>query len=228
MRYTVLVAILTCSPSLLASAAEPNLAQPAGVREWIPVEETDWAVFIDAVPLHFDRAKAYLAAKNDKAAAAEIRKARMLLQLREKSIASASEDLETLARDVDRGTIKSDKEMSPVFQRAEQVLDKPQKALPIAEGVSVLLEQENESHFDRAKEDLNKKDAKGAAAEIRKGVVLLKLRAAEAGSKVRQTAATAALDLDSLANKVEQGKVKDVKELEKAFSRDKIGSKGSP
>jgi hypothetical protein len=187
------------------------------------VEETEWSVFVDAVPLHFDRAQAFLAAKNDKAAADEIRKARTLLQMREKSSAAAAEDLEALAQDVERGQIKSDAALTPTFQRAEQTLDKPQKMLPLMEGMSVLLAEENDYHFNRAKEDLKQNEPKAAAAEIRRGVGFLKLRAAEEGAKTKQTATMAALDLQDLATKVEQGTVKDVKELDKAFNRDKVG-----
>lgn len=88
----------------------------------------------------------------------------------------------------------------------------------VAEKVAISSADEPEKHFQKARESFLKKNAKAAAAEIRKGAALLKLEASHATKEVKETLMASSRELEKLAKGVEGGTVNSTQELRRAFA----------
>ena len=89
----------------------------------------------------------------------------------------------------------------------------------IDEEVLVVLMDEPEHHFERARESFLMKDLEAAAESVRKGAAFLRLQAARAAGETRQALLKAARELEELADGVEKGSVGSVEKLREVFSR---------
>lgn len=78
---------------------------------------------------------------------------------------------------------------------------------------------ELEEHFRKARESFLKKDASAAAAEIRKGALLLKLKAGHATEKAKEALTASSHELERLAQGIEKGTVTSTRDLRRAFAR---------
>ena len=85
------------------------------------------------------------------------------------------------------------------------------EAKPIATGLDKDLQQ--------ARENFLKKDLKASAAAIRKGAAYLKSLGEQAQEKGKQTFLTSQKEMEILADRVEKGAVKSVKEIDRIFAR---------
>jgi len=85
------------------------------------------------------------------------------------------------------------------------------EAKPIATGLDKDLQQARESFL--------KKDLKASAAAIRKGAAYLKSLGEQAQEKGKQTFLTSQKEMENLADRVEKGAVKSVKEIDRIFAR---------
>jgi len=73
--------------------------------------------------------------------------------------------------------------------------------------------------FQKARESFLEKDVKGSAAAIRKGAAYLKSVEEQGQEKGKQSFRASAEELKNLADRVEKGAVKSVKEIDRAFAR---------
>jgi len=87
-----------------------------------------------------------------------------------------------------------------------------------AQGFSRLLQEVDQS-FQKAREDFLAKKWKDSAEAIRRGKSYLQSEAARAEDKSKEALASSAEELQRLADKVEKGATKSVRELDSAFSR---------
>jgi hypothetical protein len=78
---------------------------------------------------------------------------------------------------------------------------------------------EPEEHFRNARESFLEKNAKAAAAQIRKGAAFLKLEASHATGEVKEALTASVGELERLAQGVEKGTVTSTQELRRAFAR---------
>jgi len=85
------------------------------------------------------------------------------------------------------------------------------EAKPIATGLDKDLQQ--------ARENFLKKDLKTSAAAIRKGAAYLKSLGEQAQEKGKQTFLISQKEMENLADRVEKGAVKSVKEIDRIFAR---------
>lgn len=76
-----------------------------------------------------------------------------------------------------------------------------------------VIQDEPVNHLARASEALNKHDAKTAASELRKAAFFVKAHAARAEGAAKSDLQAAAVKLETLAGRVEQGVVKSQDEL---------------
>ncbi|MGE5304309.1 MAG: hypothetical protein ACM3TN_13435 [Alphaproteobacteria bacterium] len=93
------------------------------------------------------------------------------------------------------------------------------KTTTVERTISPAPPDETEKHFRNARESFLKKDARAAAAEIRKGAVLLELEAGHAKGKVKEALAASSHELQKLAQGVENGTVTSTQDLRRAFAR---------
>lgn len=101
------------------------------------------------------------------------------------------------------------------------------QASPKGPGGSIVVEEEvrpaaiegPEQHFRSSRDSFLKKDAKAAAAEIRKAAAILREEAGGAAKQSKQALLASARELGRLADGVENGTVKSAKQLEEAFAR---------
>jgi hypothetical protein len=85
--------------------------------------------------------------------------------------------------------------------------------------ISTASPDEPDEHFRKARESFLRKDVKAAAAEIRKGAVLLKLKAGHAPEEAKEALAASSRELETLARALEQGTVASTQDLRRAFAR---------
>ncbi len=95
-----------------------------------------------------------------------------------------------------------------------------QKETPakVSEG-KVSTAMEPEENFQKARESFLKKDLRSSAAAIRKGAAYFKSLEEQAQEKGKQTFLTSVEELENLADRVEKGTVKSVKEIDRTFAR---------
>ncbi len=78
---------------------------------------------------------------------------------------------------------------------------------------------ELKEHFHKARESFLAKDARAAAAEIRKGAMLLKLEAGHAKEEAKEALTASSHELEKLAQRLEKGTVTSSQDLRRAFAR---------
>ncbi len=83
----------------------------------------------------------------------------------------------------------------------------------------VSLKEEAAGHLQKARESFVKKDVKKAGDEIRKAAAFVRLESEAASADVKEGLLDAGQELKKLADNVESGAVKSVKELDDAFAR---------
>jgi len=85
--------------------------------------------------------------------------------------------------------------------------------------ISTSPRDELKEHFRKARESFLTKDARAAAAEIRKGAMLLKLEAGHAKEKAKEALTASSRELEKLAQELEKGTVTSSQDLRRAFAR---------
>jgi hypothetical protein len=105
-----------------------------------------------------------------------------------------------------------------VVHAAERATPRPEYVIGEEEAWTVLAD-EPQQHFQAAHEAFVKKDLKAAAVEIRKGAAFLRLEAARVTGASKDVLAASIKELDSLAGKVESGRVTAASDLDHAFAR---------
>lgn len=89
----------------------------------------------------------------------------------------------------------------------------------VEEELWVVFIDEPANHIREAREDFMKKDARAAAAQIRKVAAFLRIDARRASGATRRGLLASASELDRLARGVKNGTVKSVGELDSVFAR---------
>lgn len=132
MRYTVfgfLVALAMVLAPLFVWAEKSQTETPAEPGK-VLVEEEILYFFVDEPEGHLHQAHENFLKKDFKGAAAEIRKATNFLKLEaaratgegKKTLATSIDELEKLASDVEKGTVKSANDLGKAFARAHHAL----------------------------------------------------------------------------------------------------------
>lgn len=123
------VLMLTMSHLALAKTDDPKTA-PQAPDGWILVEEDIWLLFPDEPGVQFHQAHENFLKKDFKAAAAHIRKGVGFMKLEaaratedgKKALTTSIDELEKLASDVEKGTVKSTNDLGKAFARAHRAL----------------------------------------------------------------------------------------------------------
>jgi phage terminase Nu1 subunit (DNA packaging protein) len=97
-----------------------------------------------------------------------------------------------------------------LFVGAASTRAMPSPWVPVNQDAWTLAMEEPQNHFMRAQDDLSRKDAKGAANEMRLAGTFLKIQEKRLAASVKQ--------LNDLANDIESGKVVSAKEANDSFS----------
>jgi hypothetical protein len=203
-------------------SAEQNPSATASGGEsapWVPVDEADWAIYMDAPRYHFDLAREYLKKGDYSKAAAELKEGNSFLLFQEKRLGAASKQIEELSKRIATGKYNDLDKVDAVTSGALNVIINKYAMVPVDVVDNSVFEQASNYHFEKAKSKLRENDSAGAASEIRRVGSFLKLRAASMSNEAREKIDEIAGELNELASKVKDGLVKDKEELDRLFHK---------
>jgi hypothetical protein len=200
-----------------AAGQKSSDATTAGTH-WVPVNETDWAVYMDAPAYHFKIAKKYLQDGDKVHAAAELSRGVTFLNFQKDRLVAASREIERLSKRITAGGLTDTSDFNVVVNHALHAIDHRYRMVPVDIGGSTMFGEAHEYHFKKAKKNLEKQDRTVTADEIRQAAAFLKLKAASMGITPWSTVDSAEAALQKLAGNVESGSVKNVAELDKVFT----------
>jgi hypothetical protein len=187
--------------------------------KWVPVDEADWAVYMDAPSFHFALAREYLQKGEFAKASSELNMGNSFLIFQAHRLAAASKQIEALSSGLLKGKDTNLDGFDAVTSDVSKVIDNKYAMVPLEIGVSSVFESGYKYHFDKAIARLLENDLAGSAAEIRKAGSFLKLWAAHTGNSGKTELTDVETELNNLAANVESGVVKDKKELHRVFQK---------
>lgn len=212
----------TATPSTGATPAKAEVA-PKQANDWIVIEDTTYIPVLDDFGRSLLDARANFVKKDNKAAASDLRKSAEILKKEapatsrsnQEAITAATNELNRLADSIDKGDVKSVKQVDAVINNAYKA-DTESDWLVVDEWAAY--PDEPDQHFRRASDNFARKDYRAAATEIRKGVAFLRLEAGRATADSKASLQSSAQELSQFADKVEKGAVRDAKEMNQAFA----------
>jgi hypothetical protein len=166
---------------------------PIRDRDVLVLDESTWYPYIDEPDRHFQNAHGAFIAKDYEKAAQEIRKGAACLKLEagrasgdvKHSLNSSAQELEALAADTEKGTVKDVKDVDIRLGRADQAL-----AL---------------SHQIKAKESWAKKETVRTGDEMNAGALFVEQSAHWTASEAKSGASAVVGDTRTLAAKLKEG-----------------------
>jgi hypothetical protein len=175
-------------------------------RDWLVTDATTWYPYVDEPNAHFRSAHDSFLSKEYKKAAEEIRKGTAFVRMeggsaiaKAKLDLSASErDLDLLAKNVEKGSVKDVKDLDNEFARADEAL-----AL---------------SHRIKANEAWDKKELAKVEHELKAGAKHVEDAAAWTGAEAKSAAAATVRDTRTLAAKLAAGSGYAVEEVGKGIN----------
>ncbi len=179
-------------------------------RRWLVTDVAGWYPVADEPQRHFGAAAEAFAKKDYKAAATEVRKAASYLRLEsaratgdaKKGLDAADSELEKTARELDKGAIKSQKELDQRFANADH-------ALALA-------------HRVKAAESWARKDYETAGYELKAAAHGLESGAVWAGDEAKSATTAGVADARAVGDKLASGGVWAKDEVAKGF--DSLGN----
>ena len=197
---------------------------------WLIVNNKTFIPVVDKLGEHLYQARqAYLKGDNE-AAAVAMREGSAFLKQElpqadkqgQPALKQASDDLMKNASLVQMGEINSVKDLDKVFAKAYQadtenlwIVADEQDWIPVVEMP--------QQHWQQAKEEFLNKDNKAAAIDIRKGVAFLNLEANRATDQnIKTNISNSVQNLEQLAKNIQDGKVSDVEQLNRAFAKGQL------
>jgi hypothetical protein len=195
--------------------------------EWIVSEEDMWIPVIDKLGHDLQSARHHIVSGDKKAAEKEILAGAAFLrdqlpkipQDRDKGqLLESAGNLEDLAGKIKLGQATSVKDLDPVFLKAYDA-DAAQRWL-VSDTVEWFpIVDAPQRHFLAARASLKRKDAKGAAAHIRKAAAFIKLEAGRTTAEGKAALDDSSKELTELASSIEKGTVTDASKLADSFAK---------
>jgi hypothetical protein len=221
-KFVSPAALLVCLVVFSACPAEQKspAAQSSGkANAGLQVDESDWAVFMDAPAYHFALAREYLQKGDKSKAAAELKRGNTFLNFEKNRISFAEKQIEALSNGISSGKEKDLAKLDAETSTALNIVNRKYAMIPVEIDATSVFEDAYRYHFDMAKSKLQENDRAGSASELRRVAAFLRLNGAYMGHVANTEMDSAENALKEMASKVESGTVKDVKELEQAFEK---------
>lgn len=197
---------------------------------WLIIDNETFIPVVDKLGEHLSQARRDYLKGDNAAAAVRMREGAAFLK-QELSQAStegqaalnkASEDLMKNASLVESGKIDSVKDLDKIFTEAYQA-DTEQLWIVADEQDWIPIVEMPQQHWQTAREDFLNKDNQAAATEVRKGIAFLNLEANRTDDKnIKTNISNSAQNLEQLAKDIQDGKVSNVKVLDRAFARGQL------
>jgi hypothetical protein len=203
----------------VAAPVATPAAAPASVEQWVPADEADWAVYMEAPAYHFALVKEYLQKGDPAKAAAELKQANEFLAFEKSRLAVASRQIEELANAIASGKEKDLAKIEAVTSNALKIIDQKYAMVPVEISGTPIFENAYKYHFEKAKSKLQGNDKAGAAAEMKKAISFLRLKAAHIGHQAKADIDAAVNELKDAVAKIESGTMKGVKELDQVIQK---------
>ena len=197
---------------------------------WVVVDNETFIPVVDKLGEHLEVARqAYLKGDNE-AAAVAMREGSAFLKQElpqankqgQASLNKASEDLMKNASLVESGKIDSVRDLDKVFAKAYQA-DTEQLWIVADEQNWIPIIEMPQQHWQTAKREFLNGKNKAAATEIRQGIAFLNLEANRTTDKnIKTKISNSAQNLEQLAKDIQDGKVSNVKVLDRAFAQGQL------
>jgi hypothetical protein len=188
---------------------------------WVISDEEIWFPYVEEPDAHFNKAHDSFLKKDYKTAATEIRKAVAYVKLESgraatdsrKTLNASAQELETLAKDVEKGAVKDVKKLDDAFARADQALAK--------------------SHYVKASESWSRKLYHKTGYELKAATHSLEKATSWAGGEASAAASTAVKDGRMVTGKLISGTGWAMDEVGKAIDSvgqeiERLGRKVAP
>jgi hypothetical protein len=204
-----------------AFSADPKPAAPSSdslYSRWVPVDEADWAVYMEAPEYHFDLAREYLQKGEYAKAAYELSRGKSFLVFQKNRLSAALRQIDELSGGLSTGKGKNLDRFDTVTSTALKVINHKYAMVPVEIDATALLEEGHNYHYEKAKLRMQDNERSKTTAEIRKTASYLKLQATTMGRTAGARLDLAANELKKLASRIESGAVINVKELESIFN----------
>jgi len=185
----------------------------------LPIDEVDWAVYMDAPNYHFALAKEYVQKGDFVKAASELKLGNSFLLFQKNRLTAASKEIDALSTKLATGKDKKISDIDFITANALNVINNKYSMAPVEVDATSVFEDAYKYHFDKAKTLLQGGDNAGAASEIKRGAAFLKLKASQTGRLAKTELDAVVNELNTFVSKVESGSVKDVKELEQELHK---------
>lgn len=222
VRFVGVVQLFTIFLILFSYGAEqktPESILNVKPIEWAPVDDSDWDIFMDAPAYHFKLAKQYFQKGESSKAASELEMGNAFLNYEKDRIELIVNQIRDLAKKVSMGKEDNINEFDAVTSNALKIIGKKYAMVPISVKASPIFENAYKYHLANAKSKLKENNRAEAASEIKRAAAFLKMKIAQTGKTAQTDIDAMGKDLKKLAEDVENGVVKDAKDIDSAFQK---------
>ena len=217
--FTVAVAVcILLLNSYDTATAAKQTPQPREKTLWVPVDESEWAVYMDAPAYHFDCAKKYLLNGDRKSALAELKRGEAFLSFQKNRLTAALSEMENVRKAIQSSDKRDTLQFNLAVRFALNTINRKYRMLPVDVNGSSMFGSAQEYHLKKARAELTGNHRKVSAEELRQASSFLKLKAASMGITPWSKVDAAGTALEQLATKIETGQVKNVKEFDAIYA----------
>ena len=203
-----------------------KLKLPPAPDGWVVTEKKVWIPILNQMGKNLKKARESYLAKDFNKAVSQIKEAIAFLKQEEPTatekqkaaLEKAIADLEKLAAEIEAGKVSSVAQLDLIFIEALKA-DIKSKWVVVVEDRAYSIFTEIAKHWQNAEQRLAT-NIDVAAAEIRKGTVFMEFEASRATEKQQKEIILATVkELNNLADRVQNGKLKDIASLNLSFAR---------
>ncbi len=211
----------------LSQMTAAEMAQTTPSDGWVVAEGDFFIPVVNEVGQHLKAARESFLAKDNNAAALEIRAAAQVLQGEEakpeaksavEAQAATAGELRELADQVEQGQVKEARQLDTAFAKAYEA-DVEQRVVHLSAAEMNAFGDKLGEHFDAAITALQDQDNVRAAAEIRKASAFLNLDAARASGPAKDALQEAMANLAALSIQLDNNQPLKMTDLEAAFAQ---------
>lgn len=185
------------------------------------VSKSDWSVYMDAPRYHFTLAMENLQRGDYSGASKELVRGNSFLSFQATRISVVVKEIEELSNGLETGKRKNIATMDSLTTKAMDVLSNKYAMLSLDVGAVLVFKEEYDYLFDKAKTNVQKKNYREAAHEIRRAASHIRLKDALIGRFADTNLDSAGNELEELASRIGASVAVDTNEMELAFQKAK-------
>jgi len=193
-------------------------AKERGPVRWFPVDESEWAIYMDAPAYHCRAAGERLKAGDTAAAREELSKARVFLEFQKQHLSESLRAITGLEERLGGAGTGGPAAFDSVISATLNAVGRKYLMVPVDVQNGTFITDAHLYHLEQARKHIEHNKRKEAADEIRRAAAFLKVKGAYMGITPWSKVETSVSALNKLAADIESGKVKEFAALEKAYA----------